>query len=1120
MTESNSNNGVLVEELKQTFPKLFEVKELQSADLDRAMHERLYNYIPRFRKMGLYVFPNIPGRKIPKVENWNKRQDVVSIGPEDNYGIRCGEKTNEGDWYLIVLDFEDAVEAIQMLGKELFERLLKETLVIRSAHMGIHIYFLCDSVPEQSIGEAVRKDGKNLMDLLGPDKQVVGPYSVINHRYCEGKKCPWKKQMLEKNEEQDVYTAYEKISPHLKIGKIQKETLAKLFKRIAERGYELSPKLEHWLFGSEKQETEKQGTGEKEETEKTGKLSEAEKRKIVEERAEFIARHRNKEAGIEIPIMKVLEAYGIRDLKQCGEQLYGPHPVHGSESGKNFWVNPGKNVWYCFRHWSGGGPIDLIGVLEGIIQCEEALEPLGKEKFTAIMEKALEKGIISKEEYGKVFRKLERIKTLNDLEMMEIKGLLIPAYRNKSYRQLIWAFLSYWSAKARVSPVCIAKVLRELHEAMRDEEDLKYRASALIYGYKRAEFPLEKFKEELEQALGLKLEEIPNNVIDEEASRKYAGLKDLLIEATNDESQANEIIDKLSDIFGKYSPFRDPVFVRYVENTYFANMPSRVALLETYYDEKTNKMRWIDRATVIMAGVVNLVEIRDPKTNEVYWKATWELARGGRLEVVGTVEDHLEALKANCLIGVKRYAEDAIQSIFNALAQKGYVERQLALETDGFYIDEKGQLQCSRLIPMDEKELKEGVKRGISKLNEVSVFFDQNAFGAMIKAGIILPLSYALKKAKSGAENPRRIYVIGPPGCGKTTLALITGCYIWGTEIERFFRPFKDISTEARLGKVMSQWTFPTLIDNASDLFSDEKYSGMRSVLNSAEESEFVRSVHVRGRYTSIPALSPLIFTIDSAVAEKLNAADKRRAVVVQLGIEHLTQKDASEKIREFNRRYGARCERLGRGGDLMYIGQWLMRYYIENWEEIKSKPWLEVADKALNTLFDYAEEPKPAWLQATISDKEEILESVYQDMKEKVIDAIKEYVINLIIEKGKRSELDTRTGFWDRLNYITMLNIPTGVYALEDGRKYGLSWGKTVIITKKIIDLLIKEKIQLTTLKDLASLMGWEYRTNFTCRALGLNSQSVVFAPLEAIEEIEETSAEKKEDISLDLTL
>jgi hypothetical protein len=100
------------------------------------------------------------------------------------------------------------------------------------------------------------------------------------------------------------------------------------------------------------------------------------------------------------------------------------------------------------------------------------------------------------------------------------------------------------------------------------------------------------------------------------------------------------------------------------------------------------------------------------------------------------------------------------------------------------------------------------------------------------------------------------------------------------------------------------------------------------------------------------------------------------------------------------------------------------------------------------------------------------------------------------------------------------MLNIPTGVYALEDGRKYGLPWEKTVIITKRIIDLLIKEKIQLTTLKDLASLMGWEYRPVFRSRTLGINNQSVVCAPLEAFEEIEETTTKGEGDFSIALDL
>jgi len=1100
------------EKLEKEFPHLFKERELTTQDLDRAMHERMYNYIPRFRKFGLYIIPNVPGRKMPKVKEWTTRQDAVSVGPEDNYGIRCGEKIAEGDWYLIVLDFEDIAEAILMLGKELFEKMLKETLVVRSAHMGLHIYLLCNAVPKESIIGAVRKGDKNVMDLIGPGHQIIGPYSVINHRFCEkAEKCQWKKLMLERKEERDVYTAYERVSSHLKIAKIKKETLATLFKRIAAKGYELSFKLEQWLFGlPEEQKT----------IEPSKDLDEVVKEKLREV-VEKTAQEKTREAGITIPIEKVLTAYGIKDLKQSGEELYGPHPVHGSTTGHNFWVNPSKNVWHCFRHKSGGSSIDLIGVLEGIIQCEEALEKLDAQKFRAIMEKAVEKGIITKEEFNKVFEKKKTesgIKTLNEAHIIEIKTLLKPAYR-KGFRQLIWIFLSHWAAKAKIDPGNIATILKLLHAETQDEEDLRYRASALIYAYRKEKFVMEFFMNDLEQTLGLKLSEIPTNTINEQEIKTISGLRDILYKALNgDENQVIEIIDKLSEFFGKYSPFRDPVFVKYTGNYVFANMLDKIVLLEVEYDKKkSNKPKWWQKAVIISAGVSSLTEIKDPKTNEVYWKAVWELKRGGSLEIVGTVEDHLEALKAHCLIHNKRFAEDAIQAIFDAMVEKGYAERQLALETDGFYLDEKGQLQCSRLIPMDDKELKEGLKRGIRRLNEVAVFFDQNAFGSMIKVAVLLPLTYALKKAKSGIDNPRRVYLVGPPGCGKTTLALIAGCYIWGIEASRFFRPFKDISTEARMGRVLNQWTFPTLLDNASDLFLDEKYSNIRNMLNTAEEAEYVRSVHTGGRYTSIPSKSPLIFTIDSAATEKLEASDKRRAVVVRLGIEHLTQKDASERVREFNRRYGARCEKLSKEGDLMYIGQWLIRYYIQKWDAIKSKAsWVEVVEETLNAMFDYAEEPKPKWSDAKIEDKEAVLESIYQDLKERVIEVIKRYVVDVIVQYGKKGEIENRKGFWNRLQYITDSEFPSEVLALENATKYGLRWQNAVVIKKRITDIFLREGIQLTNLKDLANLMGWEYRPNFVCRPLGIVNQSVVLAPLESFEDVEDIEeGDDKENIN-----
>ena len=59
-------------------------------------------------------------------------------------------------------------------------------------------------------------------------------------------------------------------------------------------------------------------------------------------------------------------------VKDDGEEIQGCHPIHGSETGKNFSINPGKNTWHCFRCDSGGGPLEWIAVEAGLINCANA----------------------------------------------------------------------------------------------------------------------------------------------------------------------------------------------------------------------------------------------------------------------------------------------------------------------------------------------------------------------------------------------------------------------------------------------------------------------------------------------------------------------------------------------------------------------------------------------------------------------------------------------------------------------------------------------------------------------------------------------------------------------------
>ncbi|MBN1871435.1 MAG: bifunctional DNA primase/polymerase [Candidatus Omnitrophica bacterium] len=76
--------------------------------------------------------------------------------------------------------------------------------------------------------------------------------------------------------------------------------------------------------------------------------------------------------SINICIVDILSKKGIQ-FRSIGNQLVCGHPVHGSMNNNNFVVNPEKNVWHCFRCNTGGGPLSLVAVLEGVIQCHEAI---------------------------------------------------------------------------------------------------------------------------------------------------------------------------------------------------------------------------------------------------------------------------------------------------------------------------------------------------------------------------------------------------------------------------------------------------------------------------------------------------------------------------------------------------------------------------------------------------------------------------------------------------------------------------------------------------------------------------------------------------------------------------
>ncbi len=130
------------------------------------------------------------------------------------------------------------------------------------------------------------------------------------------------------------------------------------------------------------------------------KITEADLRRVLapfiskRAKAAEVAEGRRQRSNVDFDILQLVNT---TRLSRQGHEYFGPHPVHGSETRHNFWVNPVENVWYCFRCNTGGGPLSLLAVLERIIDCNDCKdEGFRGDDFKKTLALAKERGLIKK----------------------------------------------------------------------------------------------------------------------------------------------------------------------------------------------------------------------------------------------------------------------------------------------------------------------------------------------------------------------------------------------------------------------------------------------------------------------------------------------------------------------------------------------------------------------------------------------------------------------------------------------------------------------------------------------------------------------------------------------------
>jgi hypothetical protein len=145
-----------------------------------------------------------------------------------------------------------------------------------------------------------------------------------------------------------------------------------------------------------------------------------------------------------------------------------------------------------------------------------------------------------------------KLRELQEHEILELVDALLPAYV-PGVRQHIWLFLSGWAAKAGISPVSVARVLKALYDKTGDSDGLKTRASAIVYSYKKAGIDLEPYARALEELLGVKPYGLEREIREEEIKGK-SGLQEILEQVLGEE-RALDVIRQVEEIFGAASPY-------------------------------------------------------------------------------------------------------------------------------------------------------------------------------------------------------------------------------------------------------------------------------------------------------------------------------------------------------------------------------------------------------------------------------------------------------------------------------------------------------------------------------------------------------------------------------------
>ncbi len=663
--------------------------------------------------------------------------------------------------------------------------------------------------------------------------------------------------------------------------------------------------------------------------------------------------------------------------------------------------------------------------------------------------------IVGKETLQKIASKYKEVKSehvvvdrvLTDKEIQEIVEAVKPFYR-RGHRHNIVNFLTAFLYKNGIAENSVYKVVELLAE---NDEEKEKRIDFVSWFYEKG-----KPAEEVKGVTGLEEE---FEIIKE----KYSVEKDIL-----------DTLSVLQSVVGRKTVGKDSLIVFtefYKKPRGYINSRRRKGIYSFVKDEDSIK---IERE-IIRACIDSVKIIRNPYTHTTFFELSLTTKAKRNMELAGTFKEILNKLESEALI-THRKADLALSSILSIYEETKNAEVIEDIQVSGFYMTKEGEIIANCELPEHDKS---SVNEALCVLHEFidRWFKDDPKAVTVVKWCLLAPFFFVRKQMEL---NPWKwIFLLGTSGTGKSTLLQLAG-YFYGINIGLMEISAGAIGTEARLGKKLSQWTFPFIVNEAKAIFTGNE--SLRELLKNAWDRITFRGKYKEGVFIEELSLAPLAFTSNEHI--EFSQAEYRRIDVFQFSWKNRIKEEQRKEFEKWKKNLRI----------LNYIGRAVFEIIRSNIDILSYGSYIDAGEEILKTLYYTYSGTIPEWCFLKPEDEDFYIaeknfeDEIYDDLIRLiylyVIDKLREYTGNVYAYKDGQVSYE----FKDRIMYIQGKNIPSAVmYDSETDQIY---------ITKEFLEYLNNRKYtKVGTLKEIAEILKGKY-TSVTKRKLFLIAKKVAVIP------------------------